>query len=69
MASSGSRTRPIRFCVARSELACPVCDADLPLGGDERLGDQVFCSYCGAPSLIRVRSGDDEEEWELEEDF
>lgn len=46
-----------------------MCDADLPLAGDERLGDQVFCSYCGAPSLIRVRAGDDESDWELEEDF
>ncbi len=55
--------------MAGSELACPVCDADLPLAGDERLGDQVFCTYCGAPSLIRARPGGDEDDFELEEDF
>ena len=54
------------------ELACPVCDADLTLAGDERAGDLVHCSFCGAPFLLKQRAaGDDEDDkrWELEDDF
>jgi hypothetical protein len=28
------------------DLECPICDADIPLEGDERSGDFVVCSYC-----------------------
>ncbi len=28
------------------ELECPICDADIPLEGDEETGDLVVCSYC-----------------------
>jgi len=27
------------------ELTCPICDADIPLDGDEKSGDLVLCSY------------------------
>ena len=48
---------------------CAVCSADIPLSGDERKGDEIFCTFCGAPfRLIKARSSDDEE-MELEEDF
>ncbi len=50
----------------RDELVCPTCEADIPLGGDERVGDEVACGYCGAPSIIVE---DEEEEWDLEEDY
>ena len=36
-----------------ADLSCPVCNADLPLAGDERAGDDVYCSYCGAPLVLR----------------
>lgn len=49
------------------DLSCPICNADVPLAGDERLGDEVFCTYCGAP--CKVVSGEDEETFDLEEDF
>jgi DNA-directed RNA polymerase subunit RPC12/RpoP len=52
--------------------ACPVCDADLILAGDEHAGDLVHCTYCGAPFLLRQRpraQDEDEKRWELEEDF
>ncbi len=49
------------------EPTCPVCEADVPLGGDERAGDEVFCSVCGAP--LKLAKGDSEEEMEAEEDF
>ena len=51
----------------QDELCCPICQADIPLGGDEKLGDEVFCGYCGAPSIIVANK--DDEDWDLEEDF
>jgi hypothetical protein len=54
--------------VSRPDLSCPVCQADLPLAGDEQSGDEVFCSYCGAPCRIKVKP-EDETQWEAEEDF
>jgi hypothetical protein len=52
--------------MARDDLSCPVCNAHVPLSGDERAGDEVYCAYCRAPcKLKRV----DDEEFELEEDF
>ena len=50
------------------ELTCPICEADLPLAGDEKPGDEVFCNYCGAPCKIVVKEGD-EAGWDLEEDI
>ena len=51
-----------------SELSCPICNADVPLAGDERQGDEVYCTYCKAPLTLKGR-GDDPSEMELEEDF
>jgi len=53
--------------MAIRELACPICNADLPLAGDERPGDELFCSYCAAPVILRA--GKDEDHLEPEEDF
>jgi len=50
----------------KSELSCPVCSADVPLGGDERRGEQVSCTFCGAPLTL---AGKTEDDMELEEDF
>jgi hypothetical protein len=53
--------------MAAREISCKVCSADLPLSGDERPGDEVFCTYCGAPFRVkRVASQDGD--FELEED-
>ena len=52
--------------MAIREPACPICDADLPLSGDEKKGDQVFCGYCGSPSLLTQKPGSDE--FEVDED-
>lgn len=49
------------------ELACPICDADVPLTGDEKRGEEVTCSYCRAP--LKVGGADDPEEMELEDDL
>ncbi len=53
--------------MARKDLACPICDADLPLAGDEKSGEEVFCSVCGAPILLKGQPSD--EDCEVEADF
>lgn len=48
-----------------TELICPVCDADIPLEGDEETGDLLLCSYCSVTfKLIKKREG-----WALVEEF
>jgi hypothetical protein len=51
-----------------ADLECPICNADVPLNGDERPGEEVFCTYCGCPLQLKGQ-GDDLTEMELEEDF
>lgn len=51
----------------RQELTCPICQADMPMGGDERPGDEFFCACCGAPGILIAKGEDDE--LEVEEDF
>ena len=52
--------------MARDEVNCPVCSADVPLSGDERVGDDVFCTVCGAPCVLK--KSDDGEDFDLDED-
>ena len=47
------------------DLECPICDADIPLDGDEKSGDLVLCSYCKITFKI-LRKKD---KWILVEDF
>ncbi len=47
------------------ELTCPICDADIPLDGDEKSGDLVLCSYCKMTFKMLKRKND----WTLVEDF
>ena len=42
------------------EFECPVCNADIPLSGDEKVGEEVFCAYCRAPLIVKQGKGDDE---------
>jgi hypothetical protein len=49
------------------EPSCPVCDADLVFGGDEKAGDPVMCSFCGSTFVLSRAAGADET-WEVEED-
>lgn len=41
------------------ELECPVCNADIPLTGDEKIGDEIFCVYCRAPLTVKHGKDDD----------
>ncbi len=47
------------------ELICPVCDADIPLDGDEESDDLVMCSYCKT-TFKMVKAND---QWTLEDEF
>jgi hypothetical protein len=40
----------------------------VPLAGDERAGDEVYCAYCKAPCKLKAVK-DDPDELDLEEDF
>ena len=53
--------------MAIKDLSCPVCSADLPLAGDEQKGDDVYCTYCGAPCKLTASARS--EDCDLEEDF
>ncbi len=53
--------------MAERELNCPICTADFPLTGEEKKGDEVFCSFCGAPG--KLTAGPDEDDCEIEEDI
>jgi hypothetical protein len=54
--------------MASRDLTCPICQADVPLAGDEKPGDEIACLYCGAPCRL-AGEPDDESGWDLEEDF
>ncbi|MBI5642747.1 MAG: lysine biosynthesis protein LysW [Deltaproteobacteria bacterium] len=49
-----------------SYLTCPMCDVEVPMSGDEKVGEQVFCPYCQAPLALRKKKTD---ELYLEEDY
>ncbi len=40
-----------------SEVECPYCDADIPLEGDEEVGDLVVCSYCSMTVKLLKKKG------------
>jgi DNA-directed RNA polymerase subunit RPC12/RpoP len=57
--------------MASKDLSCPICNADLPLNGDERQGDEIFCTYCGAPCRLAVKpkKQDAADKYMAEEDY
>ncbi len=50
-----------------SYLNCPMCDAEVPLVGDEDIGEQIYCPYCQSPLVLKKKKAD--EDIYLEEDF
>lgn len=48
-----------------TEIECPICDADIPLEGNEQTGDLVLCSFCRVTFKIIKRK----DKWILTEDF
>lgn len=43
-----------------------MCDVEVPIDGDEKVGEQVYCPYCVTPLALRKTK---EEDLYLEEDF
>jgi hypothetical protein len=50
------------------EGVCPICDADVPMHGDERVGDTVYCTYCEVPLRFVKLSSEDEPKLVEDED-
>ena len=48
-----------------NEVICPICEADIPLDGDEKTGDLILCSYCKV-TFKMVKSKD---KWVLDDEF
>ncbi|HBO84549.1 MAG TPA: sulfonate ABC transporter [Deltaproteobacteria bacterium] len=48
-------------------INCPTCDAEMPLTGDEKTGEEVYCPYCQTP--LKLKRNKDTDEPYLEEDF
>jgi len=48
-----------------NELICPVCEAEIPLDGDEESGNLLMCSYCKM-TLKMLKTKD---KWILVDDF
>ena len=53
--------------MAKNEVTCPFCSADVPLAGDEAKGEEIFCELCGAP--LKLSSDASDEDAEAEEDM
>ncbi len=49
-----------------SYLTCPLCDCEIPLSGDERIGEEIYCPYCECP--LKLKKNRDDELY-LQEDF
>lgn len=47
-------------------MICPMCDCEIPMGGDEEPGDEVYCPFCETPLKIAKTKTD---EFFLMEDF
>jgi hypothetical protein len=43
--------------MAKRDTTCPYCEAEIPLEGDEREGEEVYCSYCQMPLKLQRIDG------------
>jgi len=39
-------------------LTCPLCDVEIPLSGEEEVGQQIVCVYCECPLKLKKRKDD-----------
>jgi DNA-directed RNA polymerase subunit RPC12/RpoP len=51
------------------EATCPVCNANIPINDDDRVGNFVYCSYCNTQLLVKKDKDEENEEVEVEEDW
>ena len=50
-------------------LECPLCSVEIPLSGDESVGEELSCPYCQSPLLLRMKKENEKDILYLEEDF
>ena len=41
------------------DVSCPICSADVPVSGDEKAGEEIYCAYCAAPLVVKGTNDDD----------
>ena len=52
------------------ETTCTICSANIPLEEEDRVGDSVFCSFCGTRlRIIKIKETAKNKEAEVEEDW
>ncbi len=39
--------------MASTDPTCPYCEAEIPLYGGDQSGDEVYCSFCNCPSILK----------------
>ncbi len=47
-------------------LSCPMCSCEIPITGDEKIGEDIYCPYCECPLKLKKTKSD---ELYLQEDF
>ena len=50
-------------------LECPLCSVEIPLSGDESVGEELSCPYCQSPLLLRMKKENEKDILYLEDDF
>lgn len=50
-------------------LECPLCDVEIPMSGDESVGEQISCPYCQSPLLLKRKKANERDVLYLDEDF
>ena len=45
--------------VFMAEAVCPICSADVPLDGDEKTGQTIYCAYCSSSLRVARSISDD----------
>lgn len=48
------------------DLECPMCDVEIELTGDEKIGMEVTCPFCDTPLKLKKKQDDTRF---LQEDF
>ncbi|MDH4226393.1 MAG: hypothetical protein OEV59_01370 [Deltaproteobacteria bacterium] len=50
-----------------SYLVCPLCECEIPMGGDERVGEEIYCPACESP--LKLKKDKETDKLFLQEDF
>lgn len=48
-------------------MICPLCDVEIEMTRNEKVGDELFCTFCESPLKLKMKK--ESEELFLMEDF